>query len=60
MPNKITVKLEQLNKTLDSLSSETGITIERLQRIISDPGDSRLIELVKIAIVLNTTIEELI
>ncbi len=51
--------MEQSNKTIDSVAAESGISVKRLEQIISNPEEARLIEMAKIAIVLNSTIEEL-
>ncbi|MGA4713118.1 hypothetical protein [Bacillus safensis] len=59
MPNNLLNIIEQSNKTIDSVSAESGIPVKRLEQIISNPEEARLIEMAKIAIVLNSTIEEL-
>ncbi|MBS4747498.1 helix-turn-helix domain-containing protein [Bacillus altitudinis] len=59
MPNNLLNIIEQSNKTIDSVSAESGISVKRLEQIISNPEEARLIEMAKIAIVLNSTIEEL-
>ncbi|MCY7500139.1 helix-turn-helix domain-containing protein [Bacillus pumilus] len=59
MPNNLLNIMEQSNKTIDSVAAESGISVKRLEQIISNPEEARLIEMAKIAIVLNSTIEEL-
>lgn len=59
MPNNLLNIIEQSNKTIDSVAAESGISVKRLEQIISNPEEARLIEMAKIAIVLNSTIEEL-
>ncbi|MEK4049900.1 MULTISPECIES: helix-turn-helix domain-containing protein [Bacillus] len=59
MPNNLLNIIEQSNKTIDSVATESGISVKRLEQIISNPEEARLIEMAKIAIVLNSTIEEL-
>lgn len=59
MPNNLLNIIEQSNKTIDSVAAESGISVKRLEQIISKPEEARLIEMAKIAIVLNSTIEEL-
>ncbi|MEK4705838.1 helix-turn-helix domain-containing protein [Bacillus sp. FSL H8-0512] len=59
MPNNLINIIEQSNKTIDSVATESGISVKRLKQIISNPEEARLIEMAKIAIVLNSTIEEL-
>lgn len=59
MPNNLLNIIEQSNKTIDSVAAESGISVKRLEQIISNPEEARLIEMEKIAIVLNSTIEEL-
>lgn len=59
MPNNLLIIIEQSNKTIDSVAAESGIPVKRLEQIISNPEEARLIEMAKIAIVLNSTIEEL-
>lgn len=59
MPNNLLIIIEQSNKTIDSVAAESGISVKRLEQIISNPEEARLIEMAKIAIVLNSTIEEL-
>ncbi|MBU8607819.1 MULTISPECIES: helix-turn-helix domain-containing protein [Bacillus] len=59
MPNNLLNIIEQSNKTIDSVAAESGISVKRLEQIISNPEGARLIEMAKIAIVLNSTIEEL-
>ncbi|MDR0123130.1 helix-turn-helix transcriptional regulator [Bacillus pumilus] len=60
MPNNLINIIEQSNKTIESVATESGISVKRLKQIISNPEEARLIEMAKIAIVLNSTIEELI
>ncbi|MGE6627826.1 helix-turn-helix transcriptional regulator [Bacillus pumilus] len=60
MPNNLINIIEQSNKTIESVATESGISVKRLKQIISNPEEARLIEIAKIAIVLNSTIEELI
>ncbi|MEH6872739.1 helix-turn-helix domain-containing protein [Bacillus safensis] len=60
MPNNLINIIEQSNKTIESVAAESGISVKRLSQIISNPEEARLIEMAKIAIVLNSTIEELI
>ncbi|WP_144459145.1 helix-turn-helix domain-containing protein [Bacillus pumilus] len=59
MPNNLLNIIEQSNKTIDSVAAESGISVKRLEQIISNLEEARLIEMAKIAIVLNSTIEEL-
>ncbi|WP_024428227.1 helix-turn-helix transcriptional regulator [Bacillus sp. FSL P4-0322] len=59
MPNNLINIIEQSNKTIESVAAESGISVKRLNQIISNPEEARLIEMAKIAIVLNSTIEEL-
>ncbi|APJ11061.1 helix-turn-helix domain-containing protein [Bacillus safensis] len=59
MPNNLLNIIEQSNKTIDSVAAESGIPVKRLEQIIYNPEEARLIEMAKIAIVLNSTIEEL-
>ncbi|WP_144522950.1 hypothetical protein [Bacillus pumilus] len=59
MPNNLLNIIEQSNKTIDSVATESGISVKRLEQIISNPEEARLIEMAKIEIVLNSTIEEL-
>ncbi|MBU8573724.1 helix-turn-helix domain-containing protein [Bacillus pumilus] len=59
MPNNLLNIMEQSNKTIESVAAESGISVKRLSQIISNPEEARLIEMAKIAIVLNSTIEEL-
>ncbi|MCY7542471.1 helix-turn-helix transcriptional regulator [Bacillus safensis] len=59
MPNNLINIIEQSNKTIESVATESGISVKRLKEIISNPEEARLIEMAKIAIVLNSTIEEL-
>ncbi|WP_144468696.1 helix-turn-helix domain-containing protein [Bacillus pumilus] len=59
MPNNLLNIIEQSNKTIDSVAAESGISVKRLEQIISNLEEARLIEIAKIAIVLNSTIEEL-
>lgn len=59
MPNNLINIIEQSNKTIESVAAESGISVKRLSQIISNPEEARLIEMAKIAIVLNSTIEEL-
>lgn len=59
MPNNLLNIIEQSNKTIDSVATDSGISVKRLEQIISNPEEARLIEMAKIAIVLNSTIEEL-
>lgn len=59
MPNNLLNIIEKSNKTIDSVAAESGISVKRLEQIISNPEEARLIEMAKIAIVLNSTIEEL-
>lgn len=59
MPNNLLNIIERSNKTIDSVAAESGIPVKRLEQIISNPEEARLIEMAKIAIVLNSTIEEL-
>ncbi len=59
VPNNLLNIIEQSNKTIDSVATESGISVKRLEQIISNPEEARLIEMAKIAIVLNSTIEEL-
>ncbi|MEM5028923.1 helix-turn-helix domain-containing protein [Priestia sp. WB3] len=59
MPNNLLNIIEHSNKTIDSVAAESGISVKRLEQIISNPEEARLIEMAKIAIVLNSTIEEL-
>ncbi|MCM3365950.1 helix-turn-helix transcriptional regulator [Bacillus safensis] len=59
MPNNLINIIEQSNKTIESVATESGISVKRLKQIISNPEEARLIEMAKIAIVLNSTIEEL-
>jgi len=59
VPNNLINIIEQSNKTIESVATESGISVKRLKQIISNPEEARLIEMAKIAIVLNSTIEEL-
>ncbi|AVM24277.1 helix-turn-helix transcriptional regulator [Bacillus pumilus] len=59
VPNNLINIIEQSNKTIESVAAESGISVKRLSQIISNPEEARLIEMAKIAIVLNSTIEEL-
>ncbi|UXO88786.1 helix-turn-helix domain-containing protein [Bacillus safensis] len=59
MPNNLINIIEQSNKTIERVAAESGISMRRLKQIISNPEEARLIEMAKIAIVLNSTIEEL-
>ncbi|WP_342487312.1 helix-turn-helix domain-containing protein [Bacillus sp. FSL R7-0651] len=59
MPNNLLNIIEQSNKTIDSVAAESGISVKRLEQIIANPEEAKLIEMAKIAIVLNSTIEEL-
>ncbi|MGM0968657.1 MAG: hypothetical protein ACQEWR_08775 [Bacillota bacterium] len=59
MPNNLLNIIDQSNKTIDSVSAESGISVKRLEQIIANPEEAKLIEMAKIAIVLNSTIEEL-
>ncbi|MGN7324837.1 hypothetical protein ACTHPT_14305 [Bacillus altitudinis] len=59
MPNNLLNIIEQSNKTIDCVAAESGISVKRLEQIISNPEEARLIEMAKIAIVLKSTIEEL-
>ncbi len=59
VPNNLINIIEQSNKTIESVAAESGISVKRLNQIISNPEEARLIEMAKIAIVLNSTIEEL-
>ncbi|WP_342498260.1 helix-turn-helix transcriptional regulator [Bacillus sp. FSL M8-0350] len=59
MPNNLINIIEQSNKTIESVAAESGISVKRLNQIISNPEEARLIEMAKIAIVLNSTIEDL-
>lgn len=60
MPNNLLIIMEQSHKTIESVSAESGISVKRLKQIISNPEEARLIEMAKIAIVLNSKIEELL
>lgn len=59
MPNNLLNIIEQSNKTIDSVAAESGISVKRLEQILTNPEEAKLIEMAKIAIVLNSTIEEL-
>lgn len=59
MPNNLLNIIDQSNKTINSVSAESGISVKRLEQIIANPEEAKLIEMAKIAIVLNSTIEEL-
>ncbi|KIL12201.1 MULTISPECIES: helix-turn-helix domain-containing protein [Bacillus] len=59
MPNNLLNIIDQSNKTINSVCAESGISVKRLEQIIANPEEAKLIEMAKIAIVLNSTIEEL-